>query len=116
VLGGARTAAFGWPAVFVLNLPVALAAIVLTLVAVTERVESDTGGLDLPGQLLGAGTLALPAGGAIASGQHRFADPLPLVLLAGGLARLAGFLAVGRHRQHPMCVSCGVRGDGDDEL
>jgi DHA2 family methylenomycin A resistance protein-like MFS transporter len=102
VLGGGLTAAFGWPAVFVRNLPIALVAIVLTLVAVRERVEPDAGGIDLPGQVLGAASLALLAGGAIEGGHHGFADPLPLGLLVDGLVALAGFLTVERTREHPM--------------
>jgi DHA2 family methylenomycin A resistance protein-like MFS transporter len=102
VLGGALTTAFGWPAVFVLNLPIALTAIVLTLAAVRERGEPDTGGIDLPGQILGAATLALLAGGAIEGGDHGFAGPLPLGLFVAGIACLAGFLAVERHRAHPL--------------
>lgn len=48
VLSGGLIATFGWPAVFVVNLPIALVIGAVTLATVREAVEPDTGGLDLP--------------------------------------------------------------------
>jgi len=48
VLSGGLITAFGWPAVFVVNLPIALVIGAVTLATVREAVEPDTGGLDLP--------------------------------------------------------------------
>jgi DHA2 family methylenomycin A resistance protein-like MFS transporter len=62
LLGGGLIAAFGWRAVFVVNLPVALAAVALTLLAVTESAEPAGGGPDIGGQVLGAAALSLLAG------------------------------------------------------
>lgn len=102
VLGGWLTDAFGWPAIFLVNLPVTAIVIALTLVAVTGSAESRRGSLDVPGQLLGATALALLAVGLIEGGRGGFASALPAGLLAGGAASLAVFAAVERARADPM--------------
>ncbi|MGH3250281.1 MAG: MFS transporter [Trebonia sp.] len=102
VLGGLLTDAFGWPAVFIVNLPVTALVVVLTLVTVSEAAEPGGGGLDVPGQVLGATAIALLAAGVIEGGQHGFGGGLSLGLLAGGTASLAVFVAVERTRADPM--------------
>ncbi len=99
VLGGGLIAAFGWP---VVNLPIALVIGGLTLASVTEAVERDTGGLDLPGQVLGTAALSLLAAGTIEGGHHGFTGALALGLLIGGGLSLAAFIAVESAREHPM--------------
>ncbi len=103
VLGGGLIAGVGWPAVFVVNLPIAVVIGLLILATVTEAVEPDTGGLDVPGQVLGAAALGLLAGGAIEGGRQRFASGLALGLFAAGAASLAAaFIAVEHRRADPM--------------
>jgi len=102
VLGGALVDAFGWRAVFLVNLPVCALIGLLTAWAVRDTAEPASGGLDLPGQLLGSAALVLLAGGAIEGGQRGFAAALPLGLFAGGTACLAAFLAVERKRPDPV--------------
>ena len=102
VLGGGLVAAFGWRAVFLVNLPVTAAIGVLAYRAVRETAQDSAGGLDLPGQLLGAAALGLLAGGAIEGGKHGFAAALPLGLFAGGAASLAAFIVAEHRRPHPV--------------
>lgn len=102
VLGGALIAGFGWPAVFIVNLPIALVIGLFILATVTEAVEPDTGGLDVPGQLLGAAALGLLAGGAIEGGRQGFASGLALSLFAAGAASVAAFITVEHRRTDPM--------------
>jgi EmrB/QacA subfamily drug resistance transporter len=102
VLGGGLIAAFGWPAVFIVNLPVVMTIGVVTLATVTEAAEPDPGGIDLPGQVLGAAALALLAGGAIEGGQQGFTSVLALGLFAGGAVSLAAFVVAERVRSDPM--------------
>lgn len=102
VLGGALIARFGWPAVFIVNLPIALVIGLLILATVTEAVEPDTGGLDVPGQLLGAAALGFLAGGAIEGGRQGFASGLALSLFAAGAASVAAFITVEHRRTDPM--------------
>jgi DHA2 family methylenomycin A resistance protein-like MFS transporter len=98
VLGGALVAAFGWRSVFLVNLPVTALIGVLAVRTVRETPRAGSGGLDLPGQLLGSAALGLLAAGAIEGGKHGFAAALPLGLFAGGAASLAAFILV-EHRQ-----------------
>ncbi len=102
VLGGGLVVAFGWQAVFLVNLPIAAAIAVLTIRYVTDTAEPGAGGLDVPGQLTGSAALALLAAGAIEGGRHGFTDPLALGVLASGLASLAAFLAVEHRQASPM--------------
>lgn len=101
VLGGLLLRAFSWPAVFLVNLPVALAA-ALVIAAVPETHERSAGRMDLPGQALGAASLALLAAAAIQGGRHGFSTSLPVALLASGTLALVGFLLVERLRPEPM--------------
>jgi EmrB/QacA subfamily drug resistance transporter len=102
VLGGGLIAAFGWRAVFLVNLPVTVLIGVLALITVRETAEPARGGLDLPGQLLGPAALGLLAAGAIEGGNQGFAAAPPLGLFAGGAASLAAFLCVEHRQAHPM--------------
>lgn len=102
VLGGGLVAAFGWRAVFLVNLPVTMVVGVLTVRAVPESAEPATGRLDLPGQVLGSAALALLAGGAIEGGHLGFAHPVALGLLTGGAASAVAFLIVEHRQEDPV--------------
>jgi MFS transporter, DHA2 family, methylenomycin A resistance protein len=101
VLGGILTAALGWRAIFLVNVPIAAAAAALLrrYVAETPRHRHP---LDLPGQTLAtAGLAALTAGFIIAGSQGWDRSPT-LALLAAGTASAAGFALVERAVRHPM--------------
>jgi MFS transporter, DHA2 family, methylenomycin A resistance protein len=102
VLGGVLLRAFSWPAVFLVNLPVALVAAMLVLVAVPDVHETRAGPLDLPGQALGAASLALLAAAAIEGGRHGIFTRLPVVMLVAGVLALIAFVLVERLRAEPM--------------
>jgi MFS transporter, DHA2 family, methylenomycin A resistance protein len=102
VLGGLLLREFSWPAVFLVNLPVALVAGVLVVAAVPTTHESHPGRMDLPGQAFGAASLALLAAAAIQGGRHGFSTFVPALLLAGGVVSLVTFLLVERFRPEPM--------------
>jgi MFS transporter, DHA2 family, methylenomycin A resistance protein len=102
VLGGLLIRAFGWPAIFVVNLPVALLAALLTVTAVRETHKPTPGRLDLTGQALAAASLSLLAAAAIEGGRQGFSAWLPVVLLATGATALIAFLLVEHLRPEPM--------------
>lgn len=91
VVGGALTAAFGWRAIFLINLPIGL----FVLVALRQRVAESRGRghLDPLGVVLVAAALfaIIPA----------LIHDLPLLLVAG-LVLLAAFVVVERRTAHPM--------------
>jgi DHA2 family methylenomycin A resistance protein-like MFS transporter len=102
VIGGLLIRAFGWPAIFVVNLPVALLAAVLTVTAVRESPNPTPGRLDLPGQALAGAALSLLAGAAIEGGRQGFSARIPVVLLIAGAGSLLAFLLVEHRRPEPM--------------
>lgn len=102
MLGGVLIAAFGWRAVFVVNLPLVALIVALTAAAVPVLPGRHTSGLDLPGQMLGSAALAALTGGAIEGGHLGFGHPLPRWLLAIGVAGLIGFVVVEHRHRDPV--------------
>src|SRR5689334_13360907 len=101
VLGGALTAAFGWRAIFLVNVPIAIAAAEL-LRRHVEETPRHRHPLDLPGQALATVGLAALAGAFIIAGSHGWDGTLTLALLGAGSASTAGFAYVERAVKHPM--------------
>lgn len=105
-LGGALVD-WSWRAVFLVNIPVALIVVVITLKHVPESGDPDAvPGIDLPGAVLavvGLGTLSwsLTAWGETAAGES---GPRPVVVAGGVLAvaALVGFVLVERRSAHPL--------------
>jgi DHA2 family methylenomycin A resistance protein-like MFS transporter len=112
VLGGMLVTALGWRAVFAINVPVVAAIAVLTLLVGPRSGGSRSGGLDVPGQVLGSAALALLAGGAIEGGRMGFGAAVPVTLLALGLVAGALFVVVESRRPDPVLqVGLFRRGD-----
>jgi len=101
-LGGALLDVAGWPVLFLLNLPVAAAAVVLALVAVPETHDEATHGtrLDLAGTATGALGLATLTFGLVRLGSAT--DALALGGVAAGLAVLVAFVVVERRVAAPL--------------
>jgi MFS transporter, DHA2 family, methylenomycin A resistance protein len=103
VLGGALVTAVSWRAVFLVNVPVALVALVLTLRCVPAPARPERARrLDLGPQVLviaglGALTLAL-----IEAGPRGWSDPLVLTGFAAAAVALAAFVAAERRVPDPM--------------
>jgi MFS transporter, DHA2 family, methylenomycin A resistance protein len=101
VLGGVLTAAFGWRAIFLVNVPIAAAAAGL-LCRHVEETPRHSHPLDLPGQSLATIGLAALAGGFILAGSQGWAGRVTVGLLAVGVASTTGFVLVERAVRHPM--------------
>jgi DHA2 family methylenomycin A resistance protein-like MFS transporter len=101
VLGGVLTAAFGWRAIFLVNLPIAAAAAEL-LRRHVEETPRHRHPLDLPGQTLATLGLAALTGGFIIAGSKGWDGRLTLALLVAGIASAGGFALVERTVEHPM--------------
>ncbi|WP_369360332.1 MFS transporter [Streptomyces sp. cg2] len=103
VLGGVLVAAFGWRAVFLVNLPTGLAALALTLRHVQRSPAGPRRhGLDIPAQAAAAVSVAALAAGCIeagAPGRHR---ALVLGAFAVALLGLAAFLLLEHRAPAPM--------------
>jgi EmrB/QacA subfamily drug resistance transporter len=92
-----------WRLIFLLNLPLALATVLITMRHVPEsRDETATGKLDLAGAALATIGLAGLTFGLISAGDRGFGDPVVLSALAIGVVGLAAFVEVERRSSHPM--------------
>ncbi len=103
VVGGFLVESVSWQSIFFLNVPVAVAAVVVTLLAVREsRDESAAQQIDVPGVLtltvgLGALVLALVQGNEWHWGSTR-----ELALFALAAVSLSAFVFVERRQRSPM--------------
>jgi MFS transporter, DHA2 family, methylenomycin A resistance protein len=90
-IGGLLIQRFGWPSVFLLVVPLALAALALAALVIPESADPHDRHLDLPGQLLGAAALGGLVFAAIDGHQGGHAWVASLVVSA---CALPGFLAL----------------------
>lgn len=93
VLGGVLTGTLGWPLVFYVNVPVGIAALVLTRRHVVAPSRRAHVGVDLPGQLLSSLAVGGLAYGLIEGAAWAFA-----IAVLGGV----GFVLVESRSRHPM--------------
>ncbi|MHC1563036.1 DHA2 family efflux MFS transporter permease subunit [Actinomycetospora sp. C-140] len=102
LLGGLLTEAWGWRAIFLVNLPVAVVAVALTLAVVTESSSRGTGRLDVAGATsftLAAGTLVW---GLVSGGERGWSATPTVVALALAAIALAVFVVVEHRSAAPM--------------
>lgn len=102
-LGGVLIAGIGWRAIFFINLPLGLAALVLALrcLPADSRVEAGRRSrFDVPGMMVLAATLGAYAL-AMTTGREHF-GALNLGLFAASLLGAAGFIHLQRHATAPL--------------
>ena len=98
LIGGWLVGTVGWPAIFYINLPLALGAFLLALRFVTESREDGAGRTDYAGALLAtAGLGGLTYGLTLWSATRKFSTPATVALVLGAVL-LAGFLWAERTR------------------
>jgi len=94
LIGGWLVSTVGWPAIFYINLPLALGAILLALRFVAESREPGAGRTDYPGALLAtAGLGGLTYALTLWSANRQFTNAA-LIALGAGTIMLAAFLWV----------------------
>jgi DHA2 family methylenomycin A resistance protein-like MFS transporter len=102
VLGGLLVAALDWRWVFLVNLPLCLAGIVLTLAVVPEAPPKARTPLDLPGQVLALVAVTALVGGIIEGGRRGWSHPGAVLAVLLGLVAAAAFLWVEARSAHPV--------------
>ncbi|HMD91430.1 MAG TPA: MFS transporter [Trebonia sp.] len=99
VIGGLLTAHFGWRWIFLVNLPVSVVAVVMTLLVVAESRDPRPRGIDVPGMLsftVAAAALTY----ALIRGSWGSSETIALVAVA--VVALAVFVAAERRVPNPM--------------
>ncbi len=102
VIGGWLTDAASWRAIFLINVPLAAAAVWLTLRAVPESRDPEARALDWRGAILAAAGLALLTWALTEAAPRGLKDPLVAGGLAAGTALLAAFVLVQARSPTPM--------------
>ena len=101
-VGGWLIGVGSWRLIFLINVPLAIAAVAVTLRSVPESRDAEAvGGIDVSGAVLTAVGLAGVSWALIQSGD-RGATASTLTAGAIGVAALGGFLAVEWRSRHPM--------------
>lgn len=102
VAGGVLTDAFGWPAIFLVNLPIGAILLLVGLRSLEETRNPSVPAIDIPGtvlSVLGVGTLTY---GLIEGGARGWTSPLILGSFAAAVILLAAFVAVETRSSAPM--------------
>lgn len=102
LLGGLLLDVSGWRPLFLLNIPVAVAAVALARTAVPESRDESSDGhrLDLTGTTTGVVALGALTFGLIALGEG--GGPTTVVAIAAGLVAAAAFVVVERRVHAPL--------------
>lgn len=103
VIGGWLIEHVSWRAVFFLNLPLALAVLILVARFVPEsRDEEESGKLDLTGAALATISLGAIVYGLIESSRLGLQSPVVITTLSAGVIIFAAFILVEARTRHPM--------------
>ncbi|NUT35506.1 MAG: DHA2 family efflux MFS transporter permease subunit, partial [Hamadaea sp.] len=101
VVGGLLLEHFWWGSVFLVNVPVIVAAFVVIAIVVPETRSQRPGRVDAAGALLSIAALTSLTYGIVAGGEHGFSQDRPWPWLAAGVVLLAVFLLWERRAADP---------------
>jgi EmrB/QacA subfamily drug resistance transporter len=102
LLGGVLTSGLSWRYIFFVNVPIGIAAVVISVMKVAESRAPQASGPDWLGFLIFTVALSSLVYGLIESNQRSFTDPLVLGCLAAAAALLIVFVVAERRSSHPM--------------
>jgi EmrB/QacA subfamily drug resistance transporter len=102
VLGGVLVASLGWPAVFLVNIPVAILAAPAGLALLPESRRPGAPPLDLGGVALSTIGLGGVVFALIEGPSGGWGQPVVIAAAVAGIAGLAAFVVFERRRLHPL--------------
>ena len=102
IIGGYLLEHFWWGSIFLINVPVAVIALIAVATLIPESRARDPKPVDLAGGVLSTAGLVLFVYGVIEAPVRGWTDPLVLAALVAGVALLVGFAAVERRLAAPM--------------
>ncbi|KQX52118.1 MFS transporter [Streptomyces sp. Root66D1] len=102
VAGGVLTDAFGWPAIFLVNLPIGAVLLLVGLRHLDETRNPGAPAIDVPGTVLSVLGVGVLTYGLIEGGARGWTSPVILGSFAVAAVLLAAFFAVEARRSAPM--------------
>ncbi|GGT25739.1 MFS transporter [Nonomuraea spiralis] len=102
ILGGLLTEQLGWRSTFLVNLPVSVAAVALTLRVVDESRNPDARRIDLPGIALFATAAGALVYALTRAGEDGWGSPVIVGTFAAAAIALAAFVAVEARSPSPI--------------
>jgi DHA2 family methylenomycin A resistance protein-like MFS transporter len=102
VAGGFLVAHFGWRSIFLINLPIGLIGLAMTLRYAPASPANSHRSLDLPGQVVAVVALAALAIALIDAGHLGWTSPRIIIALLIALIAAAAFIAVEARNAAPM--------------
>jgi EmrB/QacA subfamily drug resistance transporter len=102
LIGGIVTESFGWEWIFFINVPIGIAAMVLTERKIVNVFAERPEPIDFPGLVTFSTALFLLIFGLIRGNPEGWGSPLILTCLIGAAVLLAAFVAIERRSDHPM--------------
>jgi DHA2 family methylenomycin A resistance protein-like MFS transporter len=102
VVGGAIVAAWSWRGVFLINLPVGVLAVALTLRQVAPAPTVPNRGLDLGAQIAGIAALGLGVSALVEASSPGWTSPAIVGALFGSISAALAFVAIERRARSPM--------------
>src|SRR5215211_3817258 len=100
-LGGVITEWISWPWVFYVNIPIAIGVLV-AIPALLPAAPARRGSIDIGGALAATAGLGLTVFGVVRAPEEGWGSAATLGAIAGGLALLAGFVAIQASRREPL--------------
>jgi DHA2 family methylenomycin A resistance protein-like MFS transporter len=102
VAGGVLTDAFGWPAIFLVNLPIGAILLLAGLRHLAESRNPSAPAIDTPGTVLSVLGVGAMTYGLIEGGARGWTSPVILGFFAAAAILLTAFVAVESRRSAPM--------------
>jgi EmrB/QacA subfamily drug resistance transporter len=102
LVGGALTDGLGWQSVFLLNVPIGIAAIVVTFAKLRESRDPNATRIDWPGLATFSSALFLLVLALLRGNQEGWGSEMIVGLFAGAGLLLAAFFAIERRVSEPM--------------
>jgi EmrB/QacA subfamily drug resistance transporter len=102
IIGGILLRHYWWGSIFLVNVPVALIAMIAVAILVPESKDPHPSRIDIPGALLSTFGLSIFVYGVIEAPSRGWTDGLVLAALVGGLLLLTAFVLVERRVAAPM--------------
>src|SRR5947209_2467524 len=102
LLGGALTEGFGWPSIFLINVPIGVVAAVLTMTKTAESSDPRGRRIDWIGTVTFTGALFLLVFAVIRGNALGWGSPTIIALFAGSLVLFVVFTAAELHQERAM--------------